>query len=82
MKKFINIKNEYTVSDNQYPEKSAEFIGSSLKEIAIPDKVTKIGRYAFNKTSLKNVSIGKGVTEIRDSGRYCMHPWRLWKSRK
>ena len=41
MKKFINIKNEYTVSDNQYPEKSAEFIGSSLKEIGINKKLAQ-----------------------------------------
>ena len=45
--------------------KSDAFNGmTSLAEISIPDSVKTIGLYSFKGTSLRNVSLGDGVTSI------------------
>ncbi len=54
-----------SIPDDVSEIKSDAFNGmSSLVEISIPDSVKTIGRYAFKGTSLRDVSLGDGVTSI------------------
>lgn len=54
-----------SIPDNVTEIKSDAFNGmSSLVEISIPDSVKTIGLYSFKGTSLRDVSLGNGVTSI------------------
>ena len=54
-----------SIPDDVSEIKSDAFNGmSSLVEISIPDSVKTIGLYAFKGTSLRDVSLGDGVTSI------------------
>lgn len=54
-----------SIPDDMSEIKSDAFNGmTSLAEISIPDSVKTIGLYAFKGTSLRDVSLGDGVTSI------------------
>lgn len=54
-----------SIPDNVTEIKSDAFNGMlSLVEISIPDSVKTVGLYSFKGTSLRNVSLGEGVTSI------------------
>lgn len=50
--------------------KSAFYGCSNLKSVDLPNSVTTIGRYAFSRSGLTNLTIPNSVTKIEDFAFY------------